>query len=80
MRSIDLISLSGGVPTTLSSRPEGMFLLTELGEIQVLSTDLEVIGEWLPPVSVDKAMMSMNIFVMSSVSAGSRCRSFIDAS
>jgi hypothetical protein len=59
MRSIDLISLSGGVPTTLSSRPEGMFLLTELGEIQVLSTDLEVIGEWLPPVSVDKAMMSM---------------------
>ncbi|MFT5684903.1 MAG: hypothetical protein ACI8RZ_005848 [Myxococcota bacterium] len=59
MRSIDLITLSGGVPTTLSSRPEGMFLLTESGEIQVLSTELEPIGEWTPVVSVDGAMMSM---------------------
>jgi hypothetical protein len=59
MRPIDLITLSGGVPTTLKSRPEGMFLLTELGEIQVLSTDLEAIGEWLPATSVSHARMSM---------------------
>jgi len=60
MRSIDLITLDGiGVPTTLSSRPEGMFLLTEDGHIQVLNTDLEAIGEWMSAVDVDDAMMSM---------------------
>ena len=60
MRSIELIELkTAAVPTNLSSRPEGMFLLTEDGTIQVLDTDLVEIGTWSPPVITDQAMMSM---------------------
>lgn len=60
MRSIELITLeNGGIPTTLSSRPEAMFLLSEDGHIQVLSPELESIGEWRPAEPLEKAMMSM---------------------
>ena len=60
MRSIDLIILEGDiVPTSLSSRPEGMFLLTEDGNIEVLDTDLISIGAWSSETATDQATMSM---------------------